>query len=168
MTNFDQWLDKLQEMKHSDPEASMPASLVTRADSAIWLTADVTGNPTEIGVLADVPAKAMEFYLQSIPPGEASDLQRHLHESVHCVTVGTGYSEIGPETLTWGPGDFIYTPPMVWHRHYNDSVDEVRMILVENSRLLDSLGINRRESAGNISYKQFTKNDERNAPHGNQ
>lgn len=155
MTKFDAWLEKLREMKHFDPERSLPESLVTRSESATWLDPSVTGNPTAVGVLADVPAKSMEFYLQSIPVGAASDLQRHLHESVHCVTAGSGYSEIGPETIRWAQGDFIYTPPMVWHRHYNDSDVEVRMILVENSPLLDSLGINQRESAGNISYREF-------------
>lgn len=155
MTNFDLWLEKLRAMKHFNPEVSLPDSLVTGRASAIWLDPAETGNPSSVGVLADVPAKSMEFYLQVIPAREASDLQRHLHESVHCVTAGSGHSEIGPETVSWGPGDFVYTPPMVWHRHYNDSDDDVQMILVENSRLLDSLAINQRESAGNISYQQF-------------
>lgn len=154
MTNFDVWMAKLQEMKEFDPERSLPDSLVTSSDTARWLDEEVTGNPSRIGVLADVPARSMEIFLQEIPAGAASDLQRHLHESVHCVTEGSGYSEIGKETLRWSAGDFIYTPPWVWHRHYNDGSTTVRMILVENSRSLESLGINRRESAGNIPYHE--------------
>lgn len=157
MTNFEQWMHKLHEMKDYDPERSMPEHLVTRSASARWLEEDVTGNPSRVGVLADVPAKAMEFYLQEIPAGTATDLQRHLHESVHCVLEGSGYSEIGPETLRWAAGDFVYTPPWVWHRHYNDGTGRVRMILVENSRQLDALGINRRESAGNIPYDKMDR-----------
>ncbi|OLT42125.1 cupin [Saccharomonospora sp. CUA-673] len=144
-------------MKDYDPERSMPGNLITPSASARWLEEDVTGNPSRVGVLADLPAKSMEFYLQEIPAGTATDLQRHVHESVHCVLEGSGYSEIGPETLRWSAGDFVYTPPWVWHRHYNDGTERVRMILVENSRQLDGLGINRRESAGNISYDKVDR-----------
>ena len=160
MNSFDDWLRKLDEMKHFDPERALPESLVTRSDSARWLGPELTGNAALVGVLSDVPARSMEFYLQEIPPQSASDLQRHLHESVHCVTAGSGYSEIGGETVRWETGDFIYTPPMVWHRHYNDGQDSVHMILVENSRLLDGLGINRRETAGNITYAEYENGDD--------
>lgn len=81
-------------------------------------------------------------------------MQRHLHESVHCVIEGTGYSEIGPTTHDWGPGDFVYTPPWIWHRHYNTGSDTARMILVENSPLLDQLGLNRRDSLGLVTYAE--------------
>lgn len=154
MTNFDLWLDKLHHMKDFNPERSLPDNLVTGSTSARWLGEETTGNPSRIGVLADLPARTMEFYLQEIPAGSATDLQRHLHESVHCVVAGNGYSEIGDQTVQWRTGDFVYTPPWVWHRHYNESDTEVRMILVENSPLLDSMGFNRRESAGNITYAE--------------
>jgi gentisate 1,2-dioxygenase len=68
------------------------------------------------------------------------------------VIEGEGYSEIGAETRRWRTGDLIYTPPWVWHRHYNDRERPVRMLLVENSRLLGVLGLNERESAGEVSY----------------
>lgn len=152
---FDTWLEKLRAMKHWDPESQMPEHLVVRPGDAHWLSPEVTGNPTSIGVLADVPANSMEFYLQEIPAGEASDLQRHAHESVHIVTAGSGYSEVGPRVVRWVNGDLIYTPPWVWHRHYNDGTDAVKMLLVENSRLLDHLGLNRRESAGLLPYGEF-------------
>jgi quercetin dioxygenase-like cupin family protein len=154
MSSFDVWMEKLHDMKDYDPERSMPNSLVTSPNTAQWLDPEVTGNPSSIGVLIDVPARSMEFYLQEIPANSATDLQRHVHESVHYVTEGSGYSEIGKETLRWSAGDLVYTPSWVWHRHYNDCAIPVRMLLVENSKALDSLGINRRESAGNITYRE--------------
>jgi gentisate 1,2-dioxygenase len=144
---------KQYEMKYYDPERRMPKDLVVSADSAHWLDSAKIGNPCRIGALFSVPAKTMEFYLQEIPAGEASDLQRHAHESIHYVTEGTGYSEIGPERVTWKAGDLVYTPPWVWHRHYNDGSDTVRMLLIENSGILDHLGLNHRESAGLVSYQ---------------
>jgi gentisate 1,2-dioxygenase len=126
----------------------LPDSLVTHPSSARWLDPAVTGNPSRIGALRNVPSRTMEFYLQELPPGAAGDLQRHRHESVHVVLDGCGYSEIGDRTVHWSAGDLVYTPPWIWHRHYNDGADTVRMLLVENSRLLAALGLNERESAG--------------------
>ena len=52
-------------------------------------------------------------------------------------------------TENWATGDFIYTPPWTWHRHYNDSTAEpAEFLTIENSRLLQTLGIARRQSAG--------------------
>jgi quercetin dioxygenase-like cupin family protein len=149
---FDQWLEQAAQMKHVDPEASLPEPLVHSSENAHWLDPAMTGNPSRIGALPEVPARTMEFYVQEIPAGTAGDLQRHRHESVHFVIEGEGYSEIGPETCRWHTGDLVYTPPWVWHRHYNDGERAVRMLLVENSRLLGALGLNERESAGEVSY----------------
>jgi gentisate 1,2-dioxygenase len=132
----------------------MPERLVHSETDAHWLDPALTGNPSRIGVLVEVPARTMEFYAQEIPAQSAGDLQRHRHESVHYVIEGTGYSEIGPRTVRWQRGDLIYTPPWVWHRHYNDGGTRVRMLLVENSRLLAALGLNERESAGEVTYQQ--------------
>jgi len=52
-------------------------------------------------------------------------------------------------------GNLIYTPPWVWHRHYNDGAERVRMLLVENSPLIDALGLGERESAGEVSYAAY-------------
>lgn len=153
---FARWMQDLKVMMNPDPDRDLPDSLVTSPDSAIWLDAKVTKNASRIGLLIDVPAKSMEFYLQELPPHEASDLQRHNHESVHIVTSGgPGYSEIGERRVEWKTGDLIYTPVMAWHRHYNTSDTTVRILLVENSPLLQGLGLNRRESAGNIPYKDL-------------
>lgn len=153
---FRSWLEDLRTMMNRKPDEDLPEGLVTSPDSAMWLEPGVTKNASRIGLLIDVPAKSMEFYLQELPAGEASDLQRHNHESVHVVLDGSGYSEIGGRRVEWKPGDLIYTPVMAWHRHYNTSGETVRMLLVENSPLLESLGLNRRESAGNIPYRQLS------------
>jgi quercetin dioxygenase-like cupin family protein len=153
--HFEEWMESLKVMKDPRPDERLPESLVTRPDSARWFGPEVTGNPSRLGILLDVPARTMEFILQEIPEGASSDLQRHPHESVHCVTEGSGYSEIGVQTVEWEAGDLIYTPPNAWHRHYNSGTGTVRMLLVENSRLLEGMGLNRRESAGNISYDEF-------------
>jgi gentisate 1,2-dioxygenase len=152
MSAFEVWLEQAARTKHVDPEASLPEPLVHSSADAHWLDPVMTGNPSRIGAMPEVPARTMEFYVQELPPETAGDLQRHRHESVHYVIEGEGYSEIGARTERWQAGDLIYTPPWVWHRHYNDGTRLVRMLLVENSRLLEALGLNERESAGEVAY----------------
>ncbi len=83
-------------------------------------------------------------------------MQQHHHEAVHFIISGNGYSELGEESYQWGQGDFISVPPMVWHRHYNASDTEpVQMLLIENSKLLEFLGLNYRVSAGFLNYAEL-------------
>jgi gentisate 1,2-dioxygenase len=149
------FLAKLGDVAHYDPERHMPERLEVHSDEARWLGEDVTHNPGRIGCLPDLPAKAIELFLQEIPTGGTTDLQRHTHETIHYVTEGHGHSEIGHRTVTWRAGSFIYTPVWVWHRHYNDSDGIVKMLTIEASRLLDALALSRRESAGLVSYADY-------------
>lgn len=152
LANFMAQLKKLKNRDRQDIELQ---GLVVHSEDAIWLDASVTGNPSAIGVLLDIPARSMEFYLQRVPVGAATDLQRHVHESVHYVLAGEGYSEIGEHVVHWRKGDFVYTPPWIWHRHYNGGSVDVEMLLIENSRMLEALDANRRESAGLIGFREW-------------
>lgn len=148
------FLDDLHAMHDRDNQNPSEEHLVVHSSDAHWLNEKQTGNPSEIGLLLHMPARASEFFLQRIPAGSATDLQRHVHESVHYVLSGSGYSEIGYRRVTWGEGDFVYTPPWIWHRHYADDRADVRMIIVENSRLLHAMQATQRESKGNVSFAE--------------
>ena len=149
------FLQRLRKVANYDPESEIPDGLVTSSAQAHWLDERITHNPGRIGIMLDIPAKTLELALQEIPPGGTSDMQRHTHESVHYVIEGEGHSEIGARTVSWATGDFIYTPVWVWHRHYNTGPGAARMLLVENSRLLEPLGLARRESAGLVRYAEL-------------
>lgn len=148
------FLEELEKVKHRDDQHISAEHLVTSASEALWLSEEQTGNPSELGLLLSIPMKTNEFVLQRIPPGKATDLQRHVHESIHIVVGGSGWSEIGDQTVTWTENDFVYTPPWIWHRHYADADTEVKMIIVENSRALAALDAGRRESVGNVSFSE--------------
>jgi len=106
-------------------------------------------NPTSLAIAGRLPTITFELLRQTIPAGQSSDMQRHHHETVHYVISGRGHSEIEDDSEAWAAGDFIYTPPWTWHRHYNDSASEpVEFLTIENSRLLQALGVGRRQSAG--------------------
>lgn len=133
-------------------------NVVVHAEDIQWYSPGKESNPSRLGPVLQLPVKSFEIFLQEIEAGSASDMQRHHHESVHYIMSGTGYSEIGDKTYHWSEGDFVYTPPMVWHRHYNKSKEEpVRMFLVENSKLLEHFGLNYRESEGSIDYAELKK-----------
>lgn len=129
-------------------------NLVTHSSDVHWLTPEQTGNPSHIGLLLHIPNRTSEFLLQRIPAGSATDLQRHVHESVHYVVSGSGYAEIGSEVVDWAAGDFVYTPPWIWHRFYAGADADVEMIIVENSRIVDSIDAGLRESHGNVSFAE--------------
>jgi gentisate 1,2-dioxygenase len=123
--------------------------VVVRAAQLQTLPAGQVHNPTTLSIAGLLPTTTFELFRQTIPPGLSSDMQRHHHETVHFVISGHGHSEIEDDTEPWSAGDFIYTPPWTWHRHYNDSgTDPAEFLTIENSRLLTLLGVGRRQSAG--------------------
>lgn len=150
----DSFLSDLKKMKSRDDQHVAEQHLVVSSSDAHWLNEEQTGNPSEIGLLLRVPMKTTEFFLQRIPAASATDLQRHVHESIHYVISGSGWSEIGDQKVTWTKGDFVYTPPWIWHRHYAADQAEVEMIIIENSRLLGAIDATRRESLGNVSFDE--------------
>jgi gentisate 1,2-dioxygenase len=123
--------------------------VVVHADELETLPAGQVHNPSKLSIAGRLPTVSFELFRQTIPAGLSSDMQRHYHETVHYVIAGHGHSDIEDDKEAWAAGDFIYTPPWTWHRHYNDSADEpVEFLTIENSRLLQALGITRRQSAG--------------------
>jgi quercetin dioxygenase-like cupin family protein len=123
--------------------------LVVHAAELETLPAGEVHNPSTLAIAGRLPTATFELFRQTIPPGMSSDMQRHYHETVHYVISGRGHSEIEDDAEAWAAGDFIYTPPWTWHRHYNDSAAEpAEFLTIENSRLLSLLGISRRQSAG--------------------
>jgi mannose-6-phosphate isomerase-like protein (cupin superfamily) len=135
------------------PGAARP--LVVPADELQPLPAGEVHNPSRLAVAGDLPTTTFELFRQEIPAGESSDMQRHHHETVHFVISGDGHSEIEDETVHWSTGDFLYTPPWTWHRHYNDSFDvAVQFLTIENSRLLGLFGVGRRQSAGMVTLAE--------------
>jgi quercetin dioxygenase-like cupin family protein len=135
------------------PSTARP--VVVRAAELETLPADQVHNPTTLSIAGRLPTATFEIFRQTIPPGQSSDMQRHHHETVHFVISGDGHSEVEDDTATWSVGDFVYTPPWTWHRHYNDSAEHpVEFLTIENSRLLGVLGVGRRQSAGLVTVAQ--------------
>lgn len=137
--------------------------IVVHADELQPLPAGDVHNPSALAIAGTLPTISFELFRQRISPGGSSDMQRHHHETVHFVIAGRGHTDLEDESGTWATGDFIYTPPWTWHRHYNDSDDEpVDFLTIENSRLLALLGVGRRESAGLVTIDEARRGAEGN------
>lgn len=139
------------------PRVEKQEELVVHSENITWYKPEGT-NPSTMGPVLGLPIKSFELFLQEIEPGGSSDMQQHHHEAVHYVLSGDGYSELNSERFEWSTGDFISVPPMYWHRHYNLSQSEpVRMLLIENSKLLEALDLNYRASAGFLTYTELSE-----------
>ncbi len=135
------------------PGAARP--IVVRAAELETLPAGQVHNPSTLSIAGKLPTATFEIFRQTIPPGESSDMQRHHHETVHFVIAGDGHTELEDDVASWSTGDFVYTPPWTWHRHYNDSAEHpVEFLTIENSRLLGLLGLGRRQSAGLVTVAE--------------
>ncbi len=146
------YLDEIHRSFRTHFDDDLPENLVVPSSKARWIDPSEISNPARIGPMLDLPTRSFDLSLQEIPQGSATDLQRHAHEAVHYVLSGSGYSEIGGCKLYWNDGDFIYTPVWVWHRHYNTGTAAARLLIVESAKLLATLGLHQRQSAGNVSY----------------
>lgn len=147
------------------PRVEEGENLIVRSEEVLWF--ESAHNPARLAPVLGTPMKTFELFLQEFAPGGTSDMQQHHHEAVHFVISGRGYSEIGGKRYDWKNGDFICVPPMQWHRHYNGSDTEiVRMLLIENTRLLESLGLNYRVSVGLKTADELLAYQQRQPPAG--
>ncbi|MFI5960341.1 cupin domain-containing protein [Cryptosporangium sp. NPDC051539] len=158
MTDVDRELAELRAQikvqREPLPRPPENLELVVREKDLSWYTP--ADNPARLAPVVGTPIKAFELWLQEFVPGGSSDMQRHHHEAVHYVITGQGYSEIGDRRYDWTQGDFVCVPPMMWHRHYNGSGTEpVRMLIIENSKLLEALGLNFRDSVGLLTWDEL-------------
>lgn len=151
---LEQFRAQVKAQREPLPRHSEQADLVVHEKDLAWF--ESAHNPTRLAPVLEAPMTTFELFLQEFEPGGSTDMQRHHHEAVHYVIFGRGYSEIGSRRYDWSTGDFVCVPPMMWHRHYNTNESEgAKMLIVENSRLLEHLGLNYRDSVGLLTSEQL-------------
>jgi gentisate 1,2-dioxygenase len=127
-------------------QVKLPERIVWPTDTVEYLDLSALGNQSRVALVPN-PSYTFEIFLQVIPPGGHTDRHRHYNETLHYILSGSGYSEVEGVTAAWKAGDLVYTPPWAWHRHFNSGSETVRILGIENSRLLDRIGgLNRRVS----------------------
>ncbi|MBC7078572.1 MAG: hypothetical protein H5T92_09760 [Synergistales bacterium] len=88
-----EFMQLLNRLHSRDDQHVTEPNLVTHSEDAHWLRG-TTDNPSHLGLLLHLPMKTVEFFLQMIPGGTASDLQRHVHESIHYVIDGNLFIQV--------------------------------------------------------------------------
>lgn len=154
--NRDQISEMLEKLKEVQTEP-LPEKLIEKQRNLKWFEPEEREKPRRLA-LVDLPAKAINCFLEDMPVGGSSDLHRHYHEAIHFVISGKGYTEIQGEKVEWEDGDFFYVPPWAWHRHFNTSPEKpAKMLGIENSRLLERMGnIRRMVSVGQKTFADIS------------
>ena len=88
----------------------------------------------------------MGCYIQMIRPGIHTQAHRQVNSTVYHVFEGGGHSVINGKRFNWERGDFFVVPPWAWHEHANESKDEVILFSVQDTPVMEALGLYREEA----------------------
>lgn len=82
------------------------------------------------------PLRTIVAFIEYIPPGGRSNLHGHMNDAMFYILRGRGYDMHDGRRIDWGPGDAVYVPPGVVHRHFNASDTEPVEAIVLNPKLI--------------------------------
>lgn len=85
-------------------------------------------------------------YIQMIRPGVHTRAHRQVNSAVYHVFEGHGYSVINGERFDWERGDFFVVPPWAWHEHANESKEEAILFSIQDTPVMEALGLYREEA----------------------
>ncbi len=82
--------------------------------------------------------------LQALKPAESMTCHRHAASAIRFVHEGNGgWTAVGGDRISVGPGDVVVTPSRVWHEHGNN--DDNALVVwqdITNDPLVNTLGAN--------------------------
>lgn len=87
----------------------------------------------------------MSSYIQLIRPGVHTQAHRQVNSAVYHAFEGSGYSVINGKRFDWSRGDFFVVPPWVWHEHINENKEEAILFSVQDTPVMQALGLYREE-----------------------
>ena len=91
--------------------------------------------------------RMIRFWINKIPPGGEEGAQwkwighRHTVEAIIYIKQGKGYSIIDGKRHDWETGDFICVPYFAWHRHVNESENDMHYMACTTQPLSLALGV---------------------------
>jgi gentisate 1,2-dioxygenase len=87
-------------------------------------------------------------YIQMIRSGVHTQAHRQVNSAVYHVFEGKGFSVIDGQRFDWQRGDFFVVPPWSWHEHANDNQEEAILFSVQDTAVMNALGLYREEPYG--------------------
>ena len=88
----------------------------------------------------------MSCYIQLIRSRVHTQAHRQVNSAVYHVFEGKGFSVINGERFDWQRGDFFVVPPWAWHEHANESRDEAILFSVQDTPVMQALGLYREQA----------------------
>ena len=88
----------------------------------------------------------MSCYIQKIRAGVHTRAHRQVNSAVYHVFEGSGYSVINGRRFDWQRGDFFVVPPWSWHEHANDNKDPAILFSVQDTPVMQALGLYREQA----------------------
>jgi gentisate 1,2-dioxygenase len=95
--------------------------------------------------------------VQMIRPGIRTLAHRQVNSAVYHVFEGRGWSVINGERFDWERGDFFVVPPWAWHEHVNNGKEEAILFSIQDTPVMEALGLYREEAYGeNGGHQKIT------------
>jgi gentisate 1,2-dioxygenase len=88
----------------------------------------------------------MGCYIQMIRAGVHTQAHRQVNSAVYHVFDGKGFSVINGQRFDWQRGDFFVVPPWAWHEHANQGKDEAILFSVQDTPVMQALGLYREQA----------------------
>ena len=80
------------------------------------------------------------------------------NSAVYHVFWGEGYTIVNGERVSWKAGDFFVIPPWAWHEHANDTREDSILFSVQDTPILQALGLCREQAyEANDGYQAITR-----------
>src|SRR5712692_2441005 len=123
------------------------------ARRALYDLAEVERDPHD-GVMLDYvnpltgrhALPSMACRIQLLPTGTRTAAHRHTGHFIYHVVQGAGATTIGDERYEWQAGDFFLVPPWHWHKHETVGRDDAILFSLNDTPLLQTLGVHREEA----------------------
>lgn len=103
------------------------------------------------------PTKVLDATLHEVPAHTTSTVHRHSWDAIMFVTQGSGWTEIDGQRIRFRPWDTLHLPGWAWHRHGNDSDEDVRFVTWSVEPMYESFGVAVLEEGGDAPYKDLPR-----------
>lgn len=100
----------------------------------------------------------MACWIQLLRPEVRTQAHRQTNSAVYHVFRGQGYSVINGERFPWTTGDFFVVPPWARHEHANDTSEDAILFSVQDTPILQALGLYREQAyEANDGHQTMTR-----------
>ncbi|MCW2876029.1 MAG: Cupin [Sphaerisporangium sp.] len=101
------------------------------------------------------PTKVLDATLHEIPAHTTTTVHRHSWDAIMFVTKGSGWTEIDGERVRFRPWDTLHLPGWAWHRHGNDSNEDIEFVTWSVEPMYESFGVAILEEGGDAPFEKL-------------